>query len=198
MRWVRAAAAAEEEPPVRHFSRQNEETWKLQSVHTVLSSLLSVSCTISAPLPAGSNDDEHDSRVLQTPPHTRLLVVSGAGFTNLSAASWGGGGGGVQTLTPHTHTPRMHTLSSLPTMSLFRSTPPTSSSSSSWGVVPKAVAKEMIFSVLHCGTLSPLWETTNWGSCNPPQAIERLLQGQYVGETWGVCKMVDTSLLELF
>lgn len=51
--------------PGEAFSRQNEETWKLP--HGPLSSLLSVSCTISAPLPAGSSDDEHDSRFLQSP-----------------------------------------------------------------------------------------------------------------------------------
>lgn len=49
------------------FPRQKEETWKLDSIHTDLSALLSVSCTISAPLPVGSNDDEHDSRLLQSP-----------------------------------------------------------------------------------------------------------------------------------
>lgn len=53
--------------PGEAFPRQKAETWKLDSIHTDLSALLSVSCTISAPLPVGSNDDEHDSRLLQAP-----------------------------------------------------------------------------------------------------------------------------------
>lgn len=47
--------------------RQEEETWKLESIRADLSALLSVSCTIPAPLPVGGNDDEHDSRLLQSP-----------------------------------------------------------------------------------------------------------------------------------
>lgn len=66
MRRVRAAVAAAE-PLVRHFSRRNGRSNLTRSARTPFSSLLSVSCTISAPLPVGSNDDEHDSRLLQSP-----------------------------------------------------------------------------------------------------------------------------------
>lgn len=64
---VVVVAGAAVEPLVRHFLRQGEkkETWKLKWIRADLSSRLSVSCTISAPLPAGSNDDEHDSRWFQ-------------------------------------------------------------------------------------------------------------------------------------
>lgn len=63
MRWVRAASR----PPMRHFQGRTEDGTRLDPDRTPLfPSLLSVSCTISAPLPVGRNDAVHDSRLLQS------------------------------------------------------------------------------------------------------------------------------------
>lgn len=110
MRRVRAAAAAAAaaaKPPVRHFSRRNGSSKLTQSAPTPFPSLLSVSCTISAPLPVGSNDGGHDSRLLQSP-HRLRVELSGAGFTNPSAADQlVQGEEGV--LCTHTRTTHMYT-----------------------------------------------------------------------------------------
>lgn len=108
---------------------------------------LSVSCTISAPLPAGSNDDEHDSRLLQ--PYLLLSSdwvnewVSGSGFPNPSTADQLVKEEGVSTRSHtlgHTRSLRAHSHPSFYNESFQGGEPPTSS----WGVAPKAVAKEML------------------------------------------------------
>lgn len=61
-RWVRAALR----PPMRHFQGTTGDGTRRSEPNPSFPSLLSVSCTISAPLPAGRNDAVHDSRLLQS------------------------------------------------------------------------------------------------------------------------------------
>lgn len=61
-RWVRAASR----PPMRHFQGTTGDGTRRSEPNPSFPSLLSVSCTISAPLPVGRNDAVHDSRLLQS------------------------------------------------------------------------------------------------------------------------------------